>query len=578
MKGIQEHALTAFALLVFLILFVSGASKPLQLDNMDFPAAAAQTAVSGVPVYYRGEENPRALGLYHPPLYIYLLAAWIRVFGFAATQVRMFGMLCVLLQGLVTLALLRELFGRDLIARCSPWFWLIFLLNPYTIQGASIADIDTTIYGPLMGAALLAVIRLSWRDGVWREDAIRRREYAVVIAAVTLCLWAKLTTALLLFPFLFLLMIPRLRIARAAAATIAISIAAVAAFLVTYRLYGKLSGMNVGYTFAFTWASFLGRGSSQTPGLMARIADFRNNAQFMIPFMVRWTGLAPWLAGAAMVCVAFQRAWAAKDRRAAHLGLLILLALLCTAYYCGKVETFGAAPFKYVFVFWGLELGAVILLTFTGKELWSVDGMKRQWTRYGSGIVALAGLTALCTARFLGDHVILFGAGGNYKWPLVLPGLAILAGATLRWSRFGRILLATGFALYCGVSAGVALTQSKANYATQYDYGQTGFMDTVSFLRLNTAPTDIISSMKDIGFSADRRYFENYGALYGDDRAEQRLITAISSGQVAYEVFTEGRGQDELIMRPSLRTWITEHCDLVRSFGNYRIYKYRAAS
>lgn len=545
---------------------------------MDFPAAAAQTAVSGVPVYYRGEENPHALGLYHPPLYIYLLAAWIRVFGFGEAQVRMFGMLCVLLQGLVTLALLRELFGNEAVARWSPWFWLIFLLNPYTIQGASIADIDTTIYGPLMCVALLTVIRLSWRDGLWRDDAIRRREYAVVIGATALCLWAKITTALLLFPFFFLLLIPRLRVARAAVTAAAISVAGATVFLATYLLYGKLSGMNVGYTFAFTWASFLGRGSSHTPGLLARFADFRDNADFMIPFMVRWTGLVPWLAGAAMVCIAFQRAWAAKDRRAAHLGLLILLALLCTAYYCGKVKTFGGAPFKYVFVFWSLEMGAVVLLTFAGGELWNVDGIKIRLALYPLGIIALVGITGFFTARFLGDHLVLFGAPGNYKWPILAPGLALLAGGMLRSKQLGRTLLAIGFGAYCGVSAGVALTQSKADYATQYEYGQTGFMDTVSFLRANTAPTDIISSMKDIGFRADRRYYEDYGALYGEDGDAQRLIHAIASGQIAYEVFTEGRGEDQLAIRPSLQTWINGHCDLVRSFGNFRIYKYRPAS
>ena len=156
--------------------------------------------------------------------------------------------------------------------------------------------------------------------------------------------------------------------------------------------------------------------------------------------------------------------------------------------------------------------------------------------------------------------------------------LAFLAGVGMRSRSIGRGLLAAAFGAYCGLQLGVALAQSKVDYATTYDYGQTGFMDTVSFIRLNTAPDDVIASMKDIGFRAHRRYYENYLALYGDDRDEQRFIRAIASGQVKYEVFTEGRGQDQLVIKPSLQKWIAEHCELVRSFGNYRIYTSRPTS
>lgn len=566
--------------LVFFLLFASGASKPLHLDNMDFPAVAAQTAITGVPIYYRGEDNPRHLGLYHPPLYIYSLAAWIKVFGFGETQVRMFGMVCAVLLGLITLELLYALLGRASIARWRHWFWLLFLLNPYTIQGASIADIDTTVYGPLLCGVLLAAVRMSWRDGVWREDSIRSREYAQVVLMLTLCLWAKLTTVLIVFPFIFLLLIPRMAIGRAARVTAAVVSAGIAGFLATYFIYGKLTGLDVNYTFAFLWMSFLVRGSSHTSGLAARFVDFENNARFMVPFMVRWTGLLPWLAAFWVMCSAFMRAWRACDRRAAHFGLLILLALLTTGYYCGKVGTFGAAPFKYVFVFWGLELSAAVLLTFSGPQLWDSATTKDSPLSAHAilnvltiGIPLALGL--VCTAIFVGDRLILVGAAGVYKWVVLIPGLACLIGAAFRSRPLGRGFLIAGFSAYCGLQLGVALWQSKVDYATTYDYGQTGFMDTVGFLRLNTSPDDVIVSMKDIGFRAHRRYYENYGALYGDDRSEQGLIQVIASGKVAYEVFTEGRGQDQLVVRPSLQKWIAEHCELVRSFGNYRIYKYR---
>ena len=562
-------------LLLFIVLFAPGASKPLQLDNMDFPAVAAQTAVRGVPVYYRGEQNPQALGIYHPPLYIYLLAAWIRIFGFGETQVRMFGMICALLQGLIAIALLQCLFGRETVARWRPWFWMIYLLNPYTLQSSTIADIDTTIYGPLLCLALLAVIRLSWRDGLWRADPIRRREYVLVAAAITLCLWAKLTTVLIVFPFIFFLLIPRLSISRAMVTTAALTIAGIAAFLLTYFGYGKLTDLNVNFTFAFTWRSFLDRGSSQVPGLAARLMDFRGNALMMVPFMVRWTGLLPWMAGLGALVWAFLRLWRNRDVRAAHYGLLILVALLTTAYYCGKTATFGAAPFKYVFVFWGLTLTAPVLLAFSGPKLWTLpEPENAPWIREALWIAVPLAVGGFCATMLVGDP-ILTGWAGRREWFVVLPALAFVLGAMIPSRAWGRGLLVAGFSAYCGVQLAVALAQSKAVYATTYEYGQTGFTDTVAFLKLNTGPDDVIASMKDIGFRAGRRYYENYQALYGDDQTEQWFIRAIASGKVVYAVFTEGRGEDQLVIRPSLQKWIAEHCDLVRSFGNYRIYKYR---
>ena len=115
--------------------------------------------------------------------------------------------------------------------------------------------------------------------------------------------------------------------------------------------------------------------------------------------------------------------------------------------------------------------------------------------------------------------------------------------------------------------------QEKAPYATTYDYGQRGFSDTVAFLKINTRPDGVIASMKDVGFRCGLRYFETYGALYGDSGSATRFKEAAVVGRFAYIVFTEGRGQDQLVVNPSLRQWVLDRCTVVRSFGNYLIYK-----
>lgn len=557
--------LSGAILLVFVILFALSASKPLQLDNMDFPAVAEQTAHTGLPVYYRGEENPRATGLYHPPLYIYLLAGWMRVFGSEPAPVRLFGMVCAILQGLIVLAIFATLFGRQAAFSRAPLFWALFLLNPYTLQTAGIADIDSTIYGPLLCLVLLTVLRISWRDGEWRTDAVRWIEYAAVAVALMLCLWAKLTTVLLLFPFVFLLLIARLGTVQAAVATLGLAAVSVPAFLGTYYLYGAITGMDVNHTFAFTWMSFVQRGSSGTPGIAARLDDMRRNFAAMWPFMVCWTGTLPWMAGVVAAVTAIRR----RDRRSLHYALLLSMAGFTTLYYCAKVLTFGQAPFKYPFVTWGLILTApLFLLPLESGRL------PRLWTLVLAAVFAAA---TLGSTLMMGDTLILNGLDGMARWAAYLPGLLfVLAFALGQPLRLKAAV--TAVALYAGIQFGTGVYQEKVPYATTYDYGQTGFEETVHFIDANTQPSDVIVSMKDIGYRSRRRYFENYAALYGDPGSAMRIEQAIARGKVSYAVFTEGKGQDQLPMNPELRRWVLENCTLVKSFGNYRIYRLAGAS
>jgi hypothetical protein len=553
-------------ILGFVSLFSAGAGKPLNLDNMDFPAVASATAATGLPVYYRGEDARNMSGLYHPPLYIYLLAGWIRVFGAGEASVRLFGMVCAVIQGLVVLWMIRTLFGAAVALRGMPFFWAIFLLNPYTLQSAAITDIDSTIYGPLLCLALLAALRISWRDGEWRTDAAGRREYAWVAVALFFCFWAKLTTVWLVIPAVFLLWISRLGVRRAAAATGAVAGAALAGFAGSYWLYGALTGLDISYTFAFTWESFLKRGASLEPGFVPRIFDHWNNLRFMILFMTAWTGLLPWAAsGVALWFAALGR----RDRRSLHYGVILALALLSTWYYCAKATAYGGAPYKYDFVYWGLILTAP-LFVLERYGWW-------QGTRWFAAALAIlyAGAAAWMAAR-VGDAHLLIGFTGIYRWIAVFPALLFLAG--LIRTRITRPLLAGSLCLYGGIQLGVAVCQAKAPYSTTYDYGQIGFMDTVGFIRANTGPEDVIVSMKDIGYRAGRRYYENFGAIYGDEAATNHLIDVMRSGKAAYIVFTEGRGQDQLHMKPRLGAWVRDNCTLVRSFGNYRIYQLRPAA
>ncbi len=562
---------TWFAVICFLLVFAIGASKPLQLDNMDFPAVGEATAQKGVPVYYRGEQNPEHLGLYHPPLYIYTLALWFNVFGAGPAQARLFGASCVLLYGLCILLLLRTLFGADYARRAAPWFWLIFLLNAYTIQSASITDIDTTVYGPLILLLLWSLLRLTWRDGVQRTDPVSMFELVRCSLFLTFCLWAKLTTILLVLPFVFLLMITRLGWFRAAALSVFVVVAGVVGFLSTYWVYGKMTGLPVDYTLDFTLASFLGRGSSGGAGFGAWLNDRWTNFRFMAPFMVVWSGLIPWICVAAGTAYSLWRWRRNRDSRSLHAALLLLLAGLSIAYYCAQVITFGGAPFKYAFVYWGVAIVATVCAAVQPDRMspplsaWRIAGYALSWVA-----AAIVGVFVVQDRALLNpsDRSALVWA---LSIPLALLSIGIFARGCGR-SLSGSALAMCGLALYGGLQAGTAIHQNAQQYATTYDYGQRGFGDVTGYVRSQTGPDDVIVSMKDVGYAARRRYFENYAAVYGSELEAGKIKDMLASGAAKLAIFTEGRGQDQLVVNPRLRDWITSSCSLLASFDHYRVY------
>lgn len=571
------------AVLAFCSLSAIRSSQPLHLDNMDFPAVALATSESGRPVYYRGEENPRHSGLYHPPLYIYLLAGWFRVVGFGEAQVRVFGMLCALAQGVLVLQIMQTIFGPSARRRCAPWFWLLFLLNPYTLQTAAIADIDSTIYGPAICLVLLLALRLSWTSGQWRSEDPSMAELALVAGALAVGLWCKLTTILLVIPFLCLLLVERFGWFRAIKISSLISLAGIGGFFFSYVAYGALLDLDVGYTFSFTLTSLLTRGASEGGGWIARVGDYERNFAAMAPFMARWTGLLPWVAVAAAISMAGVSWLRLGLRRAQHYGLVLGLALVSSIYYCAKVHTFGAAPFKYVFVYWGLVMTAPVVLAQGWKNWFPPEALHCKALdrpRIGvltSAALAIMFLVAAILGAASGDDRILYAysIGWEECGAAVLLAFSLLGSAWLRAGRREtiRCLTLASVAFAGGQQLGWALAQAPVDYSTTYDYGQRGLDETATFIRLNTAPDEIISSMKDLGFRAGRRYYENFGLIYGGPTGAQHLIDLMEKRQARFAVFTEGRGQDQLIMNKKLLDWVEDHCILVRSLGNYRIYE-----
>jgi hypothetical protein len=550
---------SAGAMAIFIALWVAQSGKPLQLDDVDHYGIARAIRETGKPLYYRGEDAARMSGALHPPLNDYLLAGWMVLWGESQPSAKAFSLAGCLAQGVAALALARLLLPPPLWRRTRPWFWATFLISPYSLQAASMVDIDVASYGPWLTLYLWSIVRLDWRSGQARPDRPRLLEWVLPAAVLTCCLWTKLTTVLLTFPFTFLLLVPRRGWGRAAATAAAIIAGGAGVFLATLWLAASSWGLSPTSTLTFAYRMATSGGHRATP---------IDTLVYMGPQLAAWTGLLPGFAAfAGLVCLG--RGVRAERRSVEAAAAVVLgLAVASVLYYLATRLSFANAPYKYAFAY-----SAVLSLPL------AVFAAGRTKVRFvWIGLAAAAGFGV---AWFLLRDSVPF-TGWNTR-SLLLLGLpaGLGAAACLRAALGGKqpgwtnatLLLALSYHL--ASQAGVALVQATAPYSTTYDYGQRGLAEAARYVDEHTDDDDLISSMKDLGVLADRRYFESYAALYGGEDETDRLIKAWESGRVTLIVFTAGIGQDQLVAKPRLSAWLEHRAELVATRGNYRIYRPR---
>lgn len=106
---------------------------PLRFDEVEWPPQAAAILRRGVPVIPFSEEpvveigdyygRQERVGLWHPPFYLYVLAAVYRVFGISNLTSRVVGVVCLLVAVALGVALIRRLYTDRHKGCLLRWSW-----------------------------------------------------------------------------------------------------------------------------------------------------------------------------------------------------------------------------------------------------------------------------------------------------------------------------------------------------------------------------------------------------------------------------------------------------------------------
>lgn len=540
--------LSASIVIVYLVLAVVQLGESFVMDEMEFPRLAEAVAETGRPVYYRGEQSPAHVGVFHPPLYGYTLGGWIALFGFSEVAIRLFGVLLMIGTawiGVRTVKLL-QLAGRW----GPPLFLALFLLHPYVIQSALLPDIDGTVL--LFATVLLfhEVTRVALHQVTLGNSVVR------VGLALALALAAKLTSVILI-PAVFVGLLLGRGLKRSALLTGLATAFGVSVFLVTWWVVSTVADLPFAFPFEFTIQSGLkgGVGETGVGDLLARLVP--------APWTIYWLGvLLPTLAilGTGFVIAR----WNTNPERRFVLMF--------------SVWTFGAIAFFSVisgppFGFPKYFIAALPTMAIVG--LVPADAaLERASFRASSRWLGAAPLLALIVLSVWSHSRV--ADDSPYSWPgywwtigvVVLSALAL--SLLIRHRDAWLVSVAAGALLAATLSynLGMASVQAADERSVRYFPGEIGLDDTIERLQEIADPDEPILAPKDVGSAAFNRYHEQE-QLFLD---LERLDDVLRDDDLEYVVVRTGGDYSYLIF-PEVEPIIEEEMDLLEQIGGFLIYE-----
>ena len=533
---------------VYLALALVQVRESFVIDEMEFPRVAEAVAETGRPVYYRGEESPTHLGIFHPPLYGYTLGAWIALFGFSEAAVRLFGVLLMVGTAwtgvrIVKLLGLARQWGP-------PAFLALFLLHPYVIQSALLPDIDGTV---LLFATVLLFYEIT--RVARKEDSVRNSAMRLGLA-LALAMAAKLTSVIVI-PALFVGILFGRGLKRAVVLTGLSTVVGGSVFLIAWWTLASIADLPFAFPFEFTIQSGLKGGVSEAGvgELLRRLIPAQSTIYWLgvlLPAMaIVGTGilLAQWKSHAHRRVTLVFSLWS--------FGAIAFFSLISGApfgfpkYYIAAIPTMaivGIVPVDAV-----LEqaaprsssrwLGLALVLVLAGVSGWQFaqvsDQARYAWPGY-LWTVALVVLSALVMASVIRQRGM---------WLLTLPVTALLI-ATLSYN------------------LGMAAVQAADERSVRYFPGEVGFDETVDRLKELVGPDDLILVPKDIGSATYNRYHEEEQLFLDLDL----LAEVLADEDVEYAVVRKDRDYSYLVF-PEAQPIIEMEMDLMEEIGDFLIYE-----
>lgn len=488
---------------------------PLMADEIYFVIAADHLAHGGRPItrvkadaarFASAELSSRPLtaeqdtgyALWHPPLYIHLVAMVFRIVGTGAAQARLIGLGSLLATILATYLLSEAVFhdraDRRAIGLLAA---LLFAVNPLAIQGALVVDIDNTLLTPALLLALLAIVR--------SLDGARATRDLSVGAIFAVVFWIKLTTPVGLLLAFAIFLAAREGIGVALRRTTTVASVGVAGFLVTWTAYAGVEGLPAIAPFEHLLGSFVSAGPNGSLPTVAREVGLAlaRVGLWASPFLLLLWGMT--LARRASELPS-ARALASEDL------LHLTAAIVLVAYLVVGRTTFGFPRYHYPV----LPLLAILGAAGTVAAWRTALSRSGRWlvaAVVGIALVWLAGDPLLSTYSMVKERLVAGLTLGDVMrrialqtailllTPLVIAVVADGRGR-LGMTRAAVLPLAVATVSY---SLALGAIQARADYLVRYGYGGAGTREVLAFLGREVAPEALVLAPAELIYGIGNR-------------------------------------------------------------------------
>ncbi len=466
----------------------------------------------------------------HPPLYIDTLRLFSQFFGMHDNGLRIVGVLSFLFILVLIFQISKTIFKEKNtgILAC-----LIFALHPMAIQGSMILDIDNTILTVLMLWAVYYFVK---------NNAVVNLKTGVFLTLLLLiCLWAKLSTPLILMATLVLFCLLKKDLKKALRVLV-ISLGAILLFLLLWKINSAI--------FNFSFLAALKRPSSLTQRGLGGVSFSAGLELFLRILRVSlWIGVYPLILCLVIVYERFKKNLIAREGAQLSDFLIIFALGIFSGYTLIGGLSFGFAKYQYPI----LPILSMLIANYLLSQ--GIKIYRKQLFIFGVAAALLIlinnfilpdpiyqiNYTLRKLSIFSAEQVAGFLKVFSLNLALSLVLLILMVEAARRLS--GRLGFASAFCLFSVIFILLGnfctdIYLRKAPFFTTYCYGRSirDFQKAVSLCK-DIASKDSsakIIAPEDVLYASGIKVFKGYEQLWNN---RDKFLELIEGGKVAAIIY-----------------------------------------
>ncbi len=513
-------------------------------DEVDFINAARGVVTSGIPIY-EGAGNVMKIGLWHPTLYVNILATSFKLFGVHEWSARTVSVLFTLLTFSMIYLIMKEFSLSDTSKVLAS---SIFLFNPLVVQGSLLVDIDNSVLMFFIALFVYTYVKL---------DRTNPKNLVFLGILFAIALWAKIPTPPVLILSIVIFHALNREYKRALLESTTIGLVGGVIFLVTWFLYCNFFDLPFSEPFIHN-IGYVGFGQNNIHFLLTHLWGFKNILFWTTPFFLLL-----------MLTAAISRAKRYLEKRKLEvIDFIFIVGLLIFIEYL-IVGSYQTADFPRYFS----PMMPMFSIAFAGY----LDKVKEITRRDLNAAVFVSIILILYLSLALKDPLlidrVIFNTEIIYKIvkKSVAMTLLYLFPFVLSYVIFRALKVKSAFTLSIILPLLICSTyidciQVKADYATAYLYGERGMEDTIDYLSPRTDDNDTVIAKKDIA------YYLAIKEFYDLPKSAEELEKLIENRDIEY-IILKKEGYFTSLKYKDVTELIDTKYELDKEFGDYKVYK-----